>query len=62
VEKAMTLGERNVGVIGCGALGQDIGKGEMDGYNDANEEPDRRAAESAVQVVAELYRQMKAPR
>jgi hypothetical protein len=30
----------------------------MYGYNDANEQPDRQQAESAVQVVAELYRRM----
>jgi len=33
--------------------------GEMDGYNDANENPDRPQAEAAVQVVAELYRLMR---
>jgi D-amino-acid oxidase len=32
--------------------------GEMDGYNDDNENPDRPQAEAAVQVVAELYRLM----
>jgi hypothetical protein len=37
---------------------QDGGKGEMDGYNDPNEQPDRGAAESAVRVVAELYGRM----
>lgn len=37
---------------------QDGGKGESDGYNDSNEQPDRRAAESAVGVVAELYGRM----
>jgi glycine/D-amino acid oxidase-like deaminating enzyme len=31
---------------------------EMEGYNDANEVPDRAAAEAAVQVVAELYERM----
>jgi hypothetical protein len=30
----------------------------MEGYNDANENPDRPAAESAVQVAAELYARM----
>jgi len=34
--------------------------GEMEGYNDANEVPDRPAAEAAVQVVAELYERMGA--
>lgn len=32
--------------------------GEMEGYNDANEVPDRPAAEAAVQVVADLYERM----
>jgi glycine/D-amino acid oxidase-like deaminating enzyme len=42
-----------------GIVVQDAGKlGEMEGYNDANEVPDRAAAESAVQVVAELYGRM----
>jgi len=42
-----------------GIVVQDAGKlGEMEGYNDANEVPDRAAAESAVQVVAELYGHM----
>jgi glycine/D-amino acid oxidase-like deaminating enzyme len=35
------------------------GLNDMDGYNDANESPDRAAAESAVQVVADLYSRMK---
>jgi D-amino-acid oxidase len=42
-----------------GIVVQDGGKGEMDGYNDDNEQPDRRAAEAAVQVVAELYSRMQ---
>ena len=41
-----------------GIVVQDMGKGEMEGYNDANENPDRPAAESAVQVAAELYARM----
>jgi D-amino-acid oxidase len=51
---------KNVNILSRrdGIVVQDGGKGEMDGYNDANEEPDRRAAESAVQVVAELYGRM----
>ena len=35
------------------------GLNDMEGYNDANETPDRAAAESAVQVVADLYSRMK---
>src|SRR5579862_1281124 len=51
---------KNVGVLARrdGIVVQDVGKGEMDGYNDSNEEPNRAAAESAVQVVAELYGRM----
>jgi D-amino-acid oxidase len=43
-----------------GIVVQDGGIGEMEGYNDTNEQPDRAAAESAVQTVAELYSRMKA--
>jgi glycine/D-amino acid oxidase-like deaminating enzyme len=48
---------KNVNILARrdGIVVQDGGIGEMDGYNDANEVPDRAAAESAVQVVAELY-------
>jgi D-amino-acid oxidase len=42
-----------------GIVVQDGGKGEMEGYNDTNEQPDREAAEAAVKVVAELYGRMK---
>ena len=41
-----------------GIVVQDGGIGDMEGYNDANEQPDRAAAESAVRVVAELYSRM----
>ena len=41
-----------------GIVVQDFGAGDMEGYNDANEQPDRAAAESAVGVVAELYGRM----
>jgi D-amino-acid oxidase len=44
-----------------GIVVQSIGRGDMEGYNDANETPDRAAAESAVQVVADLYSRMKWP-
>ncbi|HMD50268.1 MAG TPA: FAD-dependent oxidoreductase [Bryobacteraceae bacterium] len=44
-----------------GIVVQDTRKGDMDGYNDTNEQPDRAAAESAVQVVADLYNRMKWP-
>ena len=43
-----------------GLVVQDVGTlGEMEGYNDANETPDRAAAEAAVKVVAELYSKMR---
>jgi glycine/D-amino acid oxidase-like deaminating enzyme len=42
-----------------GIVVQDTGKlGDMEGYNDTNETPDRPAAEAAVQVAAELYAKM----
>ena len=43
-----------------GIVVQDGGIGEMDGYNDANEQPDRQQAEAAVHVIAELYQRMNA--
>ena len=52
---------KNVFVLGRrdGIVVQDMGtKGEMEGYNDSNEAPDRAAAQSAVRVVAELYQRM----
>jgi D-amino-acid oxidase len=42
-----------------GIVVQDGGVGEMEGYNDTNEQPDRGAAEASVKVVAELYSRMK---
>jgi len=42
-----------------GIVVQDGGIGDMEGYKDENEQPDRAAAESAVRVVAELYGRMK---
>jgi D-amino-acid oxidase len=45
-----------------GIVVQDGGRGEMEGYNDSNETPDRAAAESAVAVAAELYARMSAIR
>jgi glycine/D-amino acid oxidase-like deaminating enzyme len=42
-----------------GIVVQDVGDGEMDGYGDANEQPDRQKAEAAVQALAELYRRIK---
>jgi D-amino-acid oxidase len=53
---------KNVNILARrdGIVVQDGGIGEMEGYNDANEQPDRAAAESAVRVVAELYGRMAA--
>ena len=55
---------KNVNILARrdGIVVQDGGIGEMDGYNDANEQPDRGAAESAVKVVAELYGRMSGQR
>ena len=41
-----------------GIVVQDAGRGDMEGYNDTNEEPNRQQAEAAVSVVAELYERM----
>lgn len=41
-----------------GIVVQDSGIGEMEGYNDDNEMPDRVAAEAAVRVAAELFERM----
>jgi glycine/D-amino acid oxidase-like deaminating enzyme len=51
---------KNVNILARrdGIVVQDGGIGEMEGYNDANEQPDRASAESAVRVVAELYSRM----
>jgi D-amino-acid oxidase len=51
---------KNVNILARrdGIVVQDGGIGEMDGYNNDNEEPDRKAAEASVQVVAELYGRM----
>src|SRR5258708_18364634 len=51
---------KNVNILSRrdGIVVQDLGKSDMEGYNDANEDPDRGAAGSAVQVVAELYGRM----
>jgi D-amino-acid oxidase len=53
---------KNVNILARrdGIVVQDAGIGDMDGYNDTNEQPDRQKAEAAVQVVAELYRRMNA--
>lgn len=42
-----------------GIVVQDGGKGEMEGYNDTNETPDRPAAEAAVKTAAELFSHMR---
>jgi glycine/D-amino acid oxidase-like deaminating enzyme len=42
-----------------GIVVQDSGIGDMEGYNNDNEQPDRAAAESAVNTAAELYARMK---
>lgn len=42
-----------------GIVVQPAGIGEMEGYNDANETPDRKAAEDGVAVAAELFRKMR---
>jgi len=54
---------KNVYMLGRrdGIVIQDAGKlGDMEGYKDDREVADRAAAESAVQVIADLYQQMAA--
>ena len=53
---------RGVYILGRrdGIVVQDGGSGEMDGYNDTNEQPDRASAERAVGVAAELFGRMAA--
>jgi D-amino-acid oxidase len=52
---------KNVNILGRrdGIVVQDGGIGEMEGYNDANETPDRAQAEAAVGVAAELFERMR---
>jgi glycine/D-amino acid oxidase-like deaminating enzyme len=42
-----------------GIVVQDTGIGDMEGYNNDNENPDRGAAESAVQTAAEVFGRMR---
>jgi D-amino-acid oxidase len=53
---------KNTEILGRrdGIVVQGGGMGEMQGYNDANEVPDRAAAETSVQVAAELFSRMSA--
>ena len=44
-----------------GIVVQADGKGDMEGYNDANEEPNRAEAETAVRTIAEVYDRMSRP-
>jgi D-amino-acid oxidase len=52
---------KNVYILGRrdGIVVQDVGIGEMEGYSDSNETPDRPKADAAVQVAAELFQRMK---
>ena len=38
-----------------GIVVQSMGAGEMEGYNNPSEEPDRKAAEAAVSIIKDLY-------
>ncbi|HEU0119270.1 MAG TPA: FAD-dependent oxidoreductase [Bryobacteraceae bacterium] len=42
-----------------GIVVQSVGAGEMEGYNDTNEVPDRPSAEAAIRVAAELAGKMR---
>ena len=52
---------RNLNIVSRrdGIVVQDIGGGDMTGYNDDNEQPDRAAAEAAVGALAELTARTK---
>ncbi len=49
---------KSLGVLGRrdGIVVQELGSNDLFGYNDANENPDRAAAEAAVNLLAEIYR------
>ncbi|MGA7413352.1 MAG: hypothetical protein WBW33_22950, partial [Bryobacteraceae bacterium] len=51
---------KNVNILSRrdGIVVQDMAGGDMAGYNDPSEQPDRAAAEAAVRVVADLYARM----
>lgn len=55
------LGYNGVNVLSRrdGIVVQDGGAGEMEGYNNSSEEPDRAAAEASVKVVADLFDRMR---
>ena len=55
------LNYRNLNIVSRrdGIVIQDVGNGEMTGYNEDNEVPDRGAAESAVRAAADLFGRMK---
>jgi D-amino-acid oxidase len=52
---------RNIFVLSRrdGIVVQDAGIGDMEGYNVANEEPDRAAAEASIEVIADLFGRMR---
>jgi len=52
---------KNIYVLGRtdGIVVQDGGIGEMDGYNNPSEEPDRAAAEASVNTIAEMFSRMR---
>lgn len=44
-----------------GIVVQDGGSGEMEGYNNADEQPDRQHAETCIKVIADLFDRMSFP-
>jgi hypothetical protein len=52
---------KNINILGRrdGIVVQYFGGGDMYGYNDPNENPDRPAAEESVRMIAELYQRMR---
>ena len=45
-----------------GIVVQSVGRGDMEGYGDDNEAPDRADAERTVKTIAELFSRFRAPR
>ena len=45
-----------------GIVVQSVGRGDMEGYGDENEAPDRADAERTVKTIAELFSRFRAPR
>ncbi|RXH57786.1 FAD-dependent oxidoreductase [Granulicella sibirica] len=61
VNYGLTYGNLNVLSRRDGIVVQASEQGEASGWNDSNEQPDQREAETAVKALADLYARMKQP-